>query len=397
MMKTVFVNARVVMPYRVLENGFVALCDGKICEVGTGEFNREGFEVVDCRNLFLSPGFIELHTHGCAGYDYMDGTAEAFAACARDLAMHGVTLAYPTITTGSDEDFSRSLAAFSAAKKLGGGAAFGGLHLEGPYFSHEMRGAQDPRFLRNPVRSEYMKILDAAPDIKRWSAAPELSGGLELGRELVGRGILAAFGHTNGTFEQLMEAYENGYTHMTHFYSAMSTIRRINAFRHSGAVELGYMVDEITVEIIADGIHLPPDLLRQIFKFKSMDKICLISDSMRGAGLPEGTKTVLGSKDGGQEVIIEDGVAKLMDRSAFAGSVATADRLIRTVTRLAGVELVDAVRMLTANPARVMGVEARKGSIMAGKDADLILFDDDINIALTVVGGQVIVDRERGI
>lgn len=393
--RTIFCNCGLLMPYRILENGFVSVADGVIEAVGQGECGLEG-ERIDCGGNYLAPGFIELHTHGCAGFDYMDGTPQAYLECARELASHGVTLVYPTLTTGSAADFAAGFAAYKEAdSKNASGARFGGLHLEGPYFAYAMRGAQDPRFLKNPVKEEYEAMLDAYPQIKRWSAAPELPGGIELGRELRRRGIVAAMGHTDGVFEDLMTAYENGYTHMTHFYSAMSTIRRINAFRHSGAVELGYMADDITVEIIADGVHLPPELLRQIFKFKSHDKISLITDSMRGAGLPEGTVTRLGSLTDGQDVIIEDGVAKLADRSAFAGSVATAERLVRTVTRFAGLELTDAVKMMTLNPARVMGVDGRKGSLSAGKDADLIVFDKDINIMRTVIAGQSVYEHER--
>ena len=394
MEKLLFVNARLLLPYRILD-GWLAVRDGLIADLGQGSpETTDGCRVIDCGGRFLSPGFIELHTHGCGGHDYMDGTAEAYLACAAELARHGVTLVYPTVTTGSDADFSASLAAYDEAARRNEGTPFGGLHLEGPYFAYAMRGAQDPRFLRNPDPAEYLPILERAPQIKRWSVAPELPGAPALGRELRRRGILAAMGHTDGVTEELMTAYENGYTHMTHFYSAMSTVRRINAFRHSGAVELGYMVDEITVEIIADGVHLPPELLRQVFRFKPHDKISLITDSMRGAGMPEGSTVTLGSIRDGQPVVIEDGVAKLLDRSAFAGSVATEERLLRVVTREAGVELGDAVRMLTANPAAVMGLTERKGSLRIGKDADLTLFDDDITIAMTVAGGKMIYVRQ---
>jgi len=386
--KTIYKNAKLVMPYRIID-GWLATENGVITALGAGAPTEKGDAEIDLKGNYLAPGFIEMHTHGGAGFDFADGTEEAFSACAKHYAKNGVTTLYPTLTTISPESSAEALSSFHKAKKANkNGSRMPGLHLEGPYFAYAMKGAQDPRFLRDPDPTEYLQILDSCPDIKRWSAAPELPGGMQFGRELRKRGIVAAMGHTDGLFEQLMEAYENGYTHMTHFYSAMSTVRRINAFRHSGAVEIGYMLDDVTIEIIGDGIHLPPELLRQIFKFKSHDKISLITDAMRGAGLPEGTTTMLGSFKDGMEVIIEDGVAKLMDRTAFAGSVATQPRLLKTVTAFAGIELTDGVKMMTLNPAKVMGIDHECGSLAIGKRADLVSFDPEIEVQITVIGGE---------
>ncbi len=376
------------MPYRIID-GWLLTENGVITSLGAGTTTEKADSEIDVKGNYLAPGFIEMHTHGAVGYDFADASEEAYLVCAKHYAKCGVTTLYPTLTTSSPASFAEALAIFKQAKaKNKDGSRMPGLHLEGPYFAYAMKGAQDPRFLRDPDPTEYLQILDSCSDIKRWSAAPELPGGMRFGRELRKRGIVAAMGHTDGLYEVLMEAYENGYTHMTHFYSAMSTVRRINAFRHSGAVEIGYMLDDVTVEIIADGVHLPPELLRQVFKFKSHDKISLITDAIRGAGMPEGTKTMLGAVKDGLEVIIEDGVAKLPDRSAFAGSVATAPRLLQTVMFKAGLELTDAVKMMTLNPAKVMGVDNECGSIAIGKRADLVSFDRDINIEFTVIGGE---------
>lgn len=389
----VFENARLVMPYRIIENGYVAVKDGRIADLGQGRCAVNGRRI-DCAGALLSAGFIELHIHGSDGFDFSDGTEEAYLHCADFLARQGVTTVYPTLTTGPMPVMEKAMEAYRGAdEKNTGGARFGGLHLEGPYFSYEKRGAQDPRYIHSPFPEEYVPILDRFPYIKRWSVAPELDGAIELGRELRRRGIVAAMAHTDGLYEELMPAYENGYTHMTHFYSAMSTIRRINAYRHSGAVELGYAVDEISIEIIADGKHLPPEILRQIFKTKNHEKISLITDAIRGAGMPEGSVVSLGNGEDGVKTIIEDGVAKLADRSAFAGSVATAPRLLRVVTRSAGLELCDAVKMITANPSRVMGTENERGSLTIGKAADLTVFDDDFDIKMTVRDGRVIYSK----
>jgi N-acetylglucosamine-6-phosphate deacetylase len=249
------------------------------------------------------------------------------------------------------------------------------------------RGAQDPRYIRDPDPEEYMQILQHADVIRRWSIAPEKKGAVELGRKLSEMGILPSMAHTDAIYEEAYEAWQNGFSLLTHFYSAMSGVTRKNAFRYAGVIEAGYLHDELDVEIIADGVHLPSPLLKLIMKVKGTEHIALITDAMRGAGMPEGP-SILGQIDTGMHVIVEDGVAKLPDRSAFAGSVATADRLIRTMMDLADVSLIDAVRMMTATPARIMKVDDKIGSIAPGKDADLIIFDDQINVKQVMLKGK---------
>jgi N-acetylglucosamine-6-phosphate deacetylase len=255
------------------------------------------------------------------------------------------------------------------------------------------RGAQDAKFIKNPDEAEYIDILNRSKDIVRWSAAPELKGALKFGERLRERGILPAIAHTDAKYEEVLKAFECGFTHVTHLYSAMSTIRRINAYRHAGVVEAAYLIDDMTVEIIADGAHLPTSLLKFVYKFKGADKTALITDSTRAAGMPEG-ESVIGSRENGQRVIIEDGVAKLPDRSAFAGSVATADRLVKTMIELADVTICDAVKMATLTPAKIIGVSDRKGKLAAGYDADVLIFDENIDVKTTVVKGKVVYEKK---
>jgi len=206
---------------------------------------------------------------------------------------------------------------------------------------------------------------------------------------LTSQNILTSIAHSDAIYEEVLEAFNAGFTHVTHLYSAMSTVTRRNAFRYAGVLEAAYLIDDMTVEIIADGVHLPKSLLQFVYKFKGPDKTALCTDSMRGAGMPDG-ESILGSLDQGQKVIIEDGVAKLPDRTAFAGSVATTDRLVRTMVELAEVPLVEAVRMMTLTPARIMQIDQQKGSIVEGKDADFVIFDDHINVSHTILEGNVI-------
>ena len=208
-------------------------------------------------------------------------------------------------------------------------------------------------------------------------------------RAILGFTVFAMFFGAGNLIFPVFLAYQAGFSHVTHLYSCMSSITRRNAYRYAGAIEAAYMIDDMTVEIIADGVHLPKSLLQFVYKFKGADRIALVTDSMRGAGMPDGP-SILGSLKRGQPVIIEDGVAKLPDRSAFAGSVATADRLVRTMVQVAGVPLPDAVKMMTATPARIIGVNDRKGRIEIGLDADLVLFDKEIDIKMTIVNGRIV-------
>lgn len=389
-MKTVVRNGYILMPNRNLGIGYVVFEDGIILEVGTGEIEIDGAEIIDAQGNYISAGFIDIHTHGGGGADFMDGTVEACLVAAEMHAQHGTTLLFPTTLTSTNEQLFDSFDIYTKAKELNKkGAQFGGLHLEGPYFAYEFRGAQDPRFLRNPSPNEYLEIIERSNDIVRWSVAPELPGALEFGDCLQKRGILPAIAHSNALFEQTVQAYERGFRLITHFFSCCSTISRRDAFRYAGVIEAGYYLDGMQLELICDGIHVPESLLKMIYKIKGADNLILVTDSMRAAGMGDGI-SILGGLEGGQEVIVEDGVAKLLDKTAFAGSVATADRLVRTANQLGEIPLVDCVRMITENPARTMGIFDKKGSLQVGKDADIVIFDRNINIQRTIIGGRVI-------
>ena len=390
-MSVIIKNAQLLLPDGRIVFGNLSFENGVITALSENEI-ASGYsdEVYDAAGNYLSAGFIDLHTHGAGGYDFMDGSEDAFLKAAEMHARHGTTSLCPTTLSSTNDELFETFDIYNRVKKKNfSGAQFLGLHLEGPYFSYNQRGAQDPKYLRNPSPDEYLKILDASDEILRWSLAPELEGALDFGKELRARHILPSIAHTDAIFEDILLAYQAGFSHVTHLYSCMSSITRRNAYRYAGAIEAAYMIDDMTVEIIADGVHLPKSLLQFVYKFKGADRIALVTDSMRGAGMPDGP-SILGSLKRGQPVIIEDGVAKLPDRSAFAGSVATADRLVRTMVQVAGVPLPDAVKMMTATPARIIGVNDRKGRIEIGLDADLVLFDKEIDIKMTIVNGRIV-------
>ena len=390
------VNGHVITPDGIIRNGNVLVRDGIIIGVSTDDLEAPGAMILDAGGNFISPGFIDIHVHGGGGYDFMDNTVEAFLEIAKLHARYGTTALFPTTLTGSAEDIISTLRTYDRACPLNdSGSEFMGVHLEGPYFAMNQRGAQDPKWIRDPDPEEYAYIISQSGSIKRWSAAPELKGAVPFARYLKSKGILASLAHTDAIYEEVLEGFENGYTLATHLYSAMSGVTRRNAYRFAGVVESAFIIDDMDVEIIADGIHLPAPLLKLIFKIKGPGKIALITDAMRGAGMPPG-ESVIGNLQTGIKVIIEDGVSKMPDRKSFAGSVATADRLVRTMIQMADVSLTDAIQMMTITPAIIMNIAGRKGSLTSGKDADIVIFDEFINVHTTMVKGKIIYQSAVG-
>lgn len=392
-MRNIIYNAKVILPTRIIENGYVIYENGKILAYGT-DFDASNFDgnKIDAEGKYLSPGFIDIHCHGGGDSDFMDGTMDAYITAATLHAKYGTTAITPTLTTGPDEDMINSFKIFHQAKNSEyNGAKLLGIHMEGPYFNPAQAGAQDPRHIKHPTKDHYEMLFNASEGaIARWSMAPELPGAAEFGKFLTEKGVLASIGHTNAIYDDVLVAFESGFNLLTHFYSSMSTItRNSEGYRQLGVIESGYVIDDMNVELIADGHHLPKEILKLVYKTKGADKIALVTDSMRGAGMPDG-ETVLGNRDTGLKCIIDRGVAKLPDKTAFAGSIATTNQLVRVMHKSAEVPLVDAVKMMTLTPAKLMGIDSAKGSITVGKDADLVLFDGDINIAMTIVEGRTV-------
>jgi len=386
-------NGRVITPARVIPVGTVVVDDGIIMAIAEGDLDVEGAEVIDAARQYIAPGFIDIHVHGGGGYDFMDETEEAFIKIAETHAMFGTTSMVPTTMSATREAMVKAMEVFERVRSLPVmGSRLLGVHIEGPYFSMNQRGAQDPKHIRNPDPGEYQEIIDHYKGLVRWSVAPELPGALEMGGALRKKGVLAAIAHTDALYDDVVKAVECGFSLATHLYSCMSGVTRKNAFRYAGVIESALLMDEMDVELICDGIHLPAPLLKLVYKIKGPSRIALITDAMRGAAMPEG-ESVLGNLKDGLKVIIEDGVAKLPDRSAFAGSVATADRLVRTMHQLAEVPIHEAVYMASTTPARIMGVDHYTGSLEEGKDADIVIFDNDVNVSHTIVKGVSVFKR----
>lgn len=356
---------------------------------------------------YIAPGFIDMHLHGGGGGDAMEATVGALSTMAKAHARGGTTSLLPTALSAPFDQIERVLDCIEEVrrKKLRG-AKILGVHLEGPYFSMEQKGAQNPEFIKNPKPEEYLKLLDKYDCILRVSAAPELPGGLELGQELKKRGIVALIAHSNATYQDILAAIDAGYTHVTHMYSGMSRLKRINAYRISGVIESTLLLDELTTEIIADGHHLPPSLIKLIIKAKGLDKVSLVTDAMSAAGLGPGRYSL-----GGLDVVVEDDVAKefevpkkegnyvakLLTRDSFASSVATMDQLVRNMVNLVGLSVQDAVKTVTFNPARILGIDTERGVLFPGLKGDVVVFDEGLKIRMTVVEGEIVYEKRRNL
>lgn len=385
-MLTQLINACILTPQGWLKEGSVLIKDGKILEVTNCNLAVTNAEVVDLKGMYILPGGIDLHAHGGGGHDFMEGTEKAFRTAVKAHMRHGTTAIFPTLGASSLSMMNEAAETCTRLMRERNSPILG-LHLEGPYLNPAMAGGQIPENIKTPDPEEYIPFAEKWTCIKRWDAAPEVPGAIPFGKYITDKGILASVAHTLAEFEDIRTAYKSGYTHATHFYNAMSGFHKRHEYKYEGTVESIYLLDDMTVEVIADGIHVPPTILRLIYKIKGVERTCLVTDAMAAAASNYHTTFY-------PRVIIEDGVCKLADHSALAGSIATMDRLIRTMVQKADIPLADAARMASETPARIMGVSDRKGSLSKGKDADIIAMDSSLNVQGVWAMGQPVYHEE---
>jgi len=382
-------GGEIMTPQGVIENGSIRIEGGKIAAVGKADAVEfaENAEIMDAAGRWVLPGFIDIHCHGAKGCDTMDGSVTDIETIAKYHAGGGTTAFLPTTASSSLEAILRALQAVREARANGvDGAAVIGAHLEGPFFAYAKRGCHLPIYVRDPRPAEYDRILEYADDIVSMTLAPELDGAESLIKALVGSDIVASIGHSEATYSQILKAVEWGASHVTHMYCAMSTIVKNGPARTIGVVETTLLLDDLTTEVIADGKHLPPELLKMVIKIKGLDRVCVVTDAMRGAGMPAGVYT-FGPKDG-QEAVVQDGMAVMPDRTGYASSVVRMNDLIKTLIGSVGLSLPDAIKMATLTPAKIIGVADRMGSLEAGKDANIAVADNNMDIYATIVEGR---------
>ena len=379
-MKRVIFNARIVTATHIIENGVCAYQDGIITYVGNQM--QVGDEIIDAKNQYLIPGFVDIHCHGGIGFSFMSGNPEHFETISKFHLSHGTTTLLATGSTASNESIERMLVAYQDYCEKYPLNTVKGVHLEGPWLNALQCGAMITELMQKPNAKQLRELKEKYPFILRADAAPELDEGHEFGKTGRELGIIISPAHTDADFSEIESAKQDGYVVLTHLYSGMKGVTRVNAYRTAGAVEAGLYFDDLYVEVIADGKHLPLPLLKFIYKCKGADKICLVTDAISAAGMPNGTLV-------GTRIIVEDDVAKLLDRQSFAGSAATADRLYRTMAQAIGKDMVALSKMASLTPSTLMGWTDR-GEIAVGKRADLLLMTEDLSIDKVIFSGQII-------
>ena len=354
-MLTQIINGHILTPQGWLKDGSVLISDGKILEVTNSDLAVIGATVIDAKGMYIVPGFVSMHAHGGAGHDFTEGTTD---------------------------NIKRAVTTCEELMKAPGNI-IQGLHIEGPYLNKKMAGAQWEEFLKDPDPEEYIPLLESTQCVKRWDISPELPGGHDFARYTRSKGILTAVTHTEAEYPEIKAAFEAGFTHAAHFYNAMPGFHKRREYKYEGTVESVYLTDGMSVEVIADGIHLPATILKLVYKLKGVEQTCLVTDALKYAANEGGTID-------DPKYIIENGVCKLADHSSLAGSLATMDVLIQTMVKKAAIPLADAVRMASETPAKLIGIESHKGTLQKGKDADIVILDKDINVRCVFSQGKIV-------
>lgn len=362
-----------------IEKGSILIENNIIKEINPSEVNDK--TVIDCKGLFVSPGFIDIHIHGAGGHDTMDGTFEAINEISKTICKYGTTSFTPTTMTMSKEDILKSMMAIKKAKINGtDGAIVLGAHLEGPFISPSAIGAQNPNYLISPSYENFKSMTgDAMDAVVSITMAPEVEGAKELASVLSSKGIRCSIGHTKATYEEAIDGIKCGFCHSTHLFNAMT------GFTHREPGVVGATFDtDITTETISDGIHISYPSLRVVYKQKGTDKTLLVTDAMCACGMPDGTYSL-----GGQPVTVKSGAARL-NNGALAGSILTLNKSIKNIHDNTNYPLYEIVKMASYNGAKYCRVDDKKGQIKENFDADLTIFDENIDVKMTIIGGKIV-------
>lgn len=388
-MKTLIKNGKVITPFGIKDNTNILIENGKISQISCSKeiLNINNVNIIDAKGKYISPGFIDIHNHGNFGHDTMEGNFEAIDSMAKFHLRNGVTGFLATTNTASilvtkkiasqvadyiekyNPDYS-----YPKAQVLG-------VYFEGPYFSMEKKGAQPAEFIKNPIPEEANELIQSARGYgKIFAIAPELEGSIETIKYLKSKGLTVSAGHSNATYDETILGIENGVTEVTHLYNGMRSFNH----REPGIIGAALSDNRVSCEIICDGIHLHKAAVKIAVGLKGKNRIILISDAMMAAGLKEGVYQF-----GNQKVSVKNGAIKLED-GTLAGSTLTLNKAVYNMVHLYGVSLEDSVYMASFNPAKAIGMADTKGSIEIGKDADIIIFDDYIDVSCAIVNGNVL-------
>ena len=378
------VNGRIVLTDKIVEGQVLLLENKKIVDVTSIDNIGSSTKKLDVENRLISPGLIDIHTHGAIGFDFTDASAEVYDTITQHQAKQGITTLLATLTTTPLKVLQDALEFCRGwIKQDHNGSTIAGVHLEGPYFSLDQKGAQDPYNMRTPNDGSSEIFLSYSDCVKIVSYAPEVPGAIEFTKQLIELGIVAAAGHSSAQDWQVLNAMEAGLSHTIHIWSGQSSTIREGPWRKPGLLEATLTFDDLTAEMISDNRHLPPTLMKLAYKCKGPDKLCVISDSTNGAGLPEGTVV----HASGMDFEVSNGVGMLLDHTSFAGSTTLINQMIPILTSEVGIPVVEAIRMASLTPAKVVYIDDKKGSISPGKDADIAIFNEDFTAWKVFIGG----------
>ncbi|MGF7400361.1 N-acetylglucosamine-6-phosphate deacetylase [Thermoanaerobacterium thermosaccharolyticum] len=380
-MSTLIINGRLLLDNNIVDGKDLLIEDNKIAAIGKG---LSGDNVIDADGNYVSPGFIDIHIHGSAGFDTMDGTFDAINAISKSIAKRGTTSFLPTTMTEDKNKIKNAIKNVYENKNRVEGAEILGIHMEGPFINPKQKGAQDEKFILKPTIDNFFELGGDYIDIvKLVTIAPEIDGSLELIKFLKEKGIIVSVGHSDSTYDEVVAGFKAGITHATHVFNAM------RGFHHREVGTLGAIFDlDISAELIADGIHSVFPAIRTLLKLKGKDNTNLITDAMMAANLSDGVYQL-----GGQDVYVKSGAARLKS-GVLAGSTLTLDKAVKNILTNTDLSLYESVALASYNSAKVIGVQDRKGLIKEGYDADIIIFDDDIDIKKTIVGGKIVYEKK---
>jgi N-acetylglucosamine-6-phosphate deacetylase len=383
MASTVISPVRLILPDTILDNAWITFEKGTITDFGSGLPPPGAGNSIDGLELFLAPGFIDTHVHGGNGSDFLDATPEAFSTISNYHLSQGTTALCPTLATTTYERIDAVLNVWSKVQGAST-ARILRVHLEGPHLAVTKAGAQDPKLLRPPTDADVAWLVNNASRIAQMTVAPELPNALQLIQQCRRAGIITSAGHTEAREEPVRTSITHGLTKVTHLFNAMTYAAKSGLFREPGLAEYALIEDRLACELIADGFHVAPTLMRLAVRSKGPAKLALISDALAGTGLPVGSTFMLGSLP----CRVAQGFCELADGSALAGSASTLIDQVRIMHQTVQVPLSDAVRMATRTPASLLGLEDRYGSITRGCAADFVQFDTDFRIHAVWVGGR---------
>jgi N-acetylglucosamine-6-phosphate deacetylase len=379
------IHGRIILVDKIETHKAIVVADGRIADLVDSNGLDVHLPTVDVEGRLIAPGLIDIHTHGAMGYSFNDPTVEAYTTIARQQVRHGVTGLLATIATAPVPRLVECLS-FARQRLLAtsDGAQILGVHLEGPYFSPAQRGAQDPASIRTPDDGTLDRLLEFYDVIRIMAFAPELPGALVLTERLTSLGIVPAAGHSSARERDMVVAIQAGLRHIIHIWSGQSSTVRDGPWRVPGLLEVSLGYDNLTVEMIADNRHLPPTLMKLAYKCIGPERLCVVSDATSGAGLEDGTHFRMGD----MEYVVQDGVGMMLDRTAFGGSTTFLNQMVPILVGVVEIPLVEAIRMVALNPARVLGIASRKGSLEPDKDADITIFNDDFTPWRVLIGGR---------